>query len=48
MSPRNRGDVYGCIILGVVLYGYDLAKGKKMDLGWENRVLWKVFSPKRK
>ena len=48
VDKKYRGNVYGCVILRFVLYGYDVAKGKNMGLGWEDRVLGKVFSPSRK
>ena len=48
VDKKHTGSVYGCIILRFVLYGYDLAKGKNMCLGWENRLLGKVFSSSRK
>ena len=48
VDKKYAGNVYGCIILRFVLCGYDLAKGKNIGLGWENRVLGEVFSSSRK
>ena len=48
VDKKYTGNVYGCIILRFVLYLYDLGKGMNMGLGWENRLLGKVFSPSRK
>jgi hypothetical protein len=48
VDKKYTGNVYGCIILRFVLCGYDRAKGKSMGLGWENRLLGKLYSPSRK